>query len=69
MAVTSWLESLRAAEKTALLQDGNSSPLLLSPRAGSARRLLRGGPQPGRPELELSPPSATLASCVCRGGN
>lgn len=24
MAVTGWLESLRAAEKTALLQDGNS---------------------------------------------
>lgn len=26
MAVTGWLESLRAAEKTALLQDGNSRP-------------------------------------------
>lgn len=40
MAVTSWLESLRAAEKTALLQDGNSS-LSCSPpgralRAGSS---------------------------------
>ncbi|KAM5244527.1 protein DPCD isoform 6-T7 [Hipposideros larvatus] len=26
MAVTGWLESLRAAEKTALLQDGNARP-------------------------------------------
>lgn len=26
MAVTDWLESLRAAEKTALRQDGNSRP-------------------------------------------
>lgn len=36
MAVTGWLESLRAAEKTALLQDGNSKPpvssLVLFPR-------------------------------------
>lgn len=36
MAVTGWLESLRAAEKTALLQDGNSRPpassLVFSPR-------------------------------------
>lgn len=36
MAVTGWLGSLRAAEKTALLQDGNlrplASPLVPSPR-------------------------------------
>lgn len=36
MAVTGWLESLRAAEKTALLQDGNSrrpaSSLVLTSR-------------------------------------
>lgn len=36
MAVTSWLESLRAAEKTALLQDGNSS-LLCSPPGRALR--------------------------------
>ena len=30
MAVTGWLESLRTAEKTALLQDGNSRPLTSS---------------------------------------
>lgn len=66
MAVTSWLETLRSAEKTALLQDGNSSPLVLpSPRAGSPRLLPQGGPQPGWAELELSQP----ASCICRGGN
>lgn len=49
MAVTGWLESLRAAEKTALLQDGNSRPpassLVLYPRPGPARRRLQEGPQ------------------------
>lgn len=31
MAVTGWLESLRAAEKTALLQDGNANSRVPSP--------------------------------------
>lgn len=35
MAVTGWLENLRAAEKTALLQDGNSRPPTLPPGAST----------------------------------
>ena len=68
MAVTSWLDVLRSAEKTALLQDGNSRPLVLPPRAGSMRPLPQGGPQPGWAELDLSQqPTAMPASCFCRG--
>lgn len=56
MAVTGWLESLRAAEKTALLQDGNSrslaSSLVLSHRVcacASGKAELEGrGRQPGQ---------------------
>lgn len=57
MAVTGWLESLRTAEKTALLQDGNSrlptSSLVLSPRVQpSALAPPRRASKPGTAELE-----------------
>lgn len=58
MAVTGWLESLRAAEKTALLQDGNwrrpAGPLAL-PRVRPPRSRPGEGLGPG-PERKASRP-------------
>lgn len=63
MAVTGWLESLRAAEKTALLQDGNSRPpvssLVLFPRVQPSTLAPPGrASEPGTAELEGSRPPA-----------
>lgn len=57
MAVTGWLENLRTAEKTALLQDGNSRPptssLVLSPRVQPSAWLPpRRASEPGTAEQE-----------------
>lgn len=59
MAVTGWLECLRVAEKTALLQDGNSrspaSSLVLFPRVRpSALACPRRASELGTAELEGS---------------
>lgn len=72
MVVTGWLESLRAAEKTALLQDGNSRPRassLLSPRVRPSApappgRAAEPGPQSWKGRGRR--PSQVL---VCRCGN
>lgn len=55
MAVTGWLENLRAAEKTALLQDGNSSPPIPPPARAPCSFPPGSSPPCWRPLDGLSP--------------
>lgn len=68
MAVTGWLESLRAAEKTALLQDGNARPpvssLVLFPSPPRSR--LQEGPQSLGRQSWKGGDRHQSRSCICR---